>query len=1453
MTDRILILGDTDESCVWIQDILERSAPGRYQLEQAVQPNRFETDGFHLILAIYPSAQTVQELAGRMDAPPVVVLCENDDLENALRMLEHGAHDCLSGRPLDTGRLQRSIAFALRRAHPNGASAPKVDGQPADGLPVDGHMMDGIQAPVMALDRQLHFLYANHFVCQLAGCDRQEILQRTLLDLLPGFKTRPAYGTLRRSLENGQVQELRDWFGDAYYHVYVYPTPTGLLLVGHDLTAQHSREQSLYRREAVLRAVNVAAPYFLRGDSWKDHIEEVIAGLGLAVGAGRVSLFVHYTSNDGRPLTGPRYEWIAPGVKKPPYRPEAQDIPLDSKGWAAWRTNLEQGQSLYDRVKDNPKAAHLLCIHPEARAVLLAPVLVEGGWWGFFCLEMWDEERPWSLGELEALQTAAGILGAAVERRRLEEARRILVDRSLQELMIVQDGRIVYANPAAVRNSGYSLKELLSLEAAQVQELVMPEDNALEEEQADPHLAEENTTSRQVFRTIRKDGSARWIEALKTYTNYQARPAIQIAQIDITERKLAENALLLSEERYRSLISNLPLPVLRTTAGTPGRFLMANPALLKTFGYESFEELQAIPATGIYIDPDDRAIFLKQFNEVDVIASGEFRLKKKDGQPVWARIYSRLTPGKQPEELYIDSVIEDITERKHTEEQLHSRMAMEALVAEIVRQFISASFDEVEQEVEETLQILGEVNGAERSFIYLFSPEGYIIRESYEWCAHGLSKLQPHLSHQSAAEWRWMLDLLHRFETVRVADVEQLPPEAAAERQEWSRAAIRSVLILPLVLNNRLIGFWGFQTVHFEHNWVWQDLHLLSLMSDVFASVLAQRRSEIALRESEERFRDIFEESPIGIEVYNAEGRLVSANAAALDMLGIPDIVHLLGFNLFLHPTLPEKLVDKVRAGVQVRYEATLDFNMIRDLGLYPTARQGVLYANTLITPLKPGLLNQVEGYLVQMQDITHRKQAENALRESEAHYRLLAEAITDVVGLHDLTGRYLYVSPSIERVTGWTVEETLNNEDPRAHVHPDDTQRMEIILKDFISRGNDVTYQWRCLRQSGDFIWMETNAHVLLEENGQPQRWISSSRNITDRKRTAESLERINANLRQTVTELEKRNREAMLMNEMGDQLQSCLHTDEVYAVAADYCQKIFPELSGRLYILDKVNDFMRSAVRWGDQLFSEEVFTPEECWAMRRGRVHLFGPPSGTMLCRHMSTGAGISYQCIPMVHRGETLGMLYLQGGDDYPQEAHKQVAMVIAERISLAIVNLNLRETLRSQSVRDPLTGLFNRRYMNETLERELKRAARHHHGLGVVMIDIDQFKPFNDTYGHDAGDSILKALGSYLLLSVRGEDVACRYGGDEFVLILPEAPLAVTLQRAEELNTGLKAMLYQQSGLLLQSVTVSMGVSSYPEHGASIDELLRRADKALYRAKDEGRDRVMVSESSQNQV
>ncbi|HLJ59337.1 MAG TPA: sensor domain-containing diguanylate cyclase [bacterium] len=335
-------------------------------------------------------------------------------------------------------------------------------------------------------------------------------------------------------------------------------------------------------------------------------------------------------------------------------------------------------------------------------------------------------------------------------------------------------------------------------------------------------------------------------------------------------------------------------------------------------------------------------------------------------------------------------------------------------------------------------------------------------------------------------------------------------------------------------------------------------------------------------------------------------------------------------------------------------------------------------------------------------------------------------------------------------------------------------------------------------------------------------------------------------------VLEREQRNREAALLDELAELLQTSMTTTEAYAVFERFGPQCFPEAAGTLFIVSPSRDVLEQVSAWGESDGRAATMTPDDCWALRRGHAH-FSERAAGVVCPHLGDAPGISL-CVPIAAQNESLGLLHLKwtaqsGRNDVHDgvwAARERLAVTLASQIGPAITNLRLRDTLRAQSIRDPLTGLFNRRYMEESLEREIHRSLRRSAGMAVVMLDIDFFKLFNDTYGHEAGDAVLSAFGALLLANSRKEDIACRYGGEEFTLILSEATHKEALDRAEQLRTVAADLHVRHRGEALGSITISVGVAVFPTHGTNGKALLRAADSALYRAKQNGRARVEVA-------
>lgn len=360
-------------------------------------------------------------------------------------------------------------------------------------------------------------------------------------------------------------------------------------------------------------------------------------------------------------------------------------------------------------------------------------------------------------------------------------------------------------------------------------------------------------------------------------------------------------------------------------------------------------------------------------------------------------------------------------------------------------------------------------------------------------------------------------------------------------------------------------------------------------------------------------------------------------------------------------------------------------------------------------------------------------------------------------------------------------------------------------------------------------------------------------TRDALRRERYEEQLSDANQQLRSSVQRLQDRAAESQLLISARDEVALCLEVSQAEACTVRYLEQLLPESSGSLCIIDNSRQTVESAVAWGEiRARLADGFAPESCCALRSGRMRWRRPLQSEVHCSHFAGASPERYLCFPLVAYGETLGIVYIECATEAiaaATEAHENTIASLAEMAAMAIAGLRLRHKLESQSIRDGMTGLFNRSFMEIALEREMYRAARRERELAVMMLDIDHFKQFNDSFGHEAGDVVLREVAECLRASVRNEDIVCRFGGEEFIVILPEIETAVALNRAELLRQTVSELAVRYHGHPLRQVTISVGVAVFPRHAETADELLRCADRALYAAKHRGRNRVVEADTS----
>ena len=355
--------------------------------------------------------------------------------------------------------------------------------------------------------------------------------------------------------------------------------------------------------------------------------------------------------------------------------------------------------------------------------------------------------------------------------------------------------------------------------------------------------------------------------------------------------------------------------------------------------------------------------------------------------------------------------------------------------------------------------------------------------------------------------------------------------------------------------------------------------------------------------------------------------------------------------------------------------------------------------------------------------------------------------------------------------------------------------------------------------------------------------------RDVRRRQKTERQISLTNAQLESTVAVMKQRAGESTLLMSAREEMQLCTSAEQAHEATVRYCQQLVPSVRTALLMINNSRQMVEITTTSENDLKILDGFPLDACCGLRSGRLRWRKSGHSEVHCGHFLGVPPENYLCIPLAAHGDTIGVLYIECPSllaTAEVKSHLESLEELVEMASMSIASLNLRSRLEHQSIRDGLTNLFNRHFMEISLDREVRRAARNQAELAILMLDVDHFKKFNDSYGHEAGDCILRDVAEIFRQEVRAEDIICRYGGEEFVIILPETSDAEAVERAESIRQCVSQMRVRFRGEALREVTLSIGVAIYPQSGATLEEMLRAADRALYTAKHEGRNRVILA-------
>lgn len=684
----------------------------------------------------------------------------------------------------------------------------------------------------------------------------------------------------------------------------------------------------------------------------------------------------------------------------------------------------------------------------------------------------------------------------------------------------------------------------------------------------------------------------------------------------------------------------------------------------------------------------------------------------QSGEPIYTEIQKNsITWEGQPAVLV---VMHDLTPLKLAEKALQYQQSMTELVSRFSHRFITTPLRNLPEEIDAALEAVGRFMGLDRCYIRLFSDDLSSVKYGFEWAEEGFP-LYYQGGTASLSHLGWSLDQLKNKNVVKVAQVDQLPADASAERQLWESQALKSIVLTPLSIGKRLAGFLAGGAGQAVRQWTEEDIYLLKQIGEMIIATLERRSHLENLRASESRLQILFEKTGVGINVAGFDGRTVESNAALHQMLGY----------------------------TQVEME-TMTFN---------------------------------------------------------------------------------------------------------DYTHPEDVESNAQFTRDLVS-GKIDSYQTekRYIHKDGHTIWVNLSVAVLPGSDSQPKNTIAVIEEISERKQAEKELQDL---FQQSI----EQHKVAEALRQVSVTLSATLDVDTVLESVLEQVAVIVPYDTGTISVIE--NGVARVV-----QTRGYAKFGPEAVEHAVDLNVNVMELPN----LRHMlETGKPLvisdtwnypgwvriealshvrSWVGVPIISQGEPIAIMILDKVEpNFYQPEHGERLELLSGHILLALQNARLFREMEHAAATDSLTDLYNRRYFFDLAERELERSRRHRYPLSMMLMDMDDFKQINDTLGHLAGDEVLREVAQRLGSSLRPEDILGRYGGDEFIVLLPKADIDLAVSIAERLRQAIIGRPIETRGGTV-GVTFSIGVAELDTQCATLQDLLERADKAHYVSKRSGKNQVV---------
>ncbi|KTD07639.1 diguanylate cyclase [Legionella jamestowniensis] len=514
------------------------------------------------------------------------------------------------------------------------------------------------------------------------------------------------------------------------------------------------------------------------------------------------------------------------------------------------------------------------------------------------------------------------------------------------------------------------------------------------------------------------------------------------------------------------------------------------------------------------------------------------------------------------------------------------------------------------------------------------------------------------------------------------------------------------------------------------------------------------------------------------------------------------------------------------------------------------TIRSAQIGSMLLIIGSTLGIIFLIIPFILANIELINRKIIEHKNRHTRTHLRQIIESAKDMIAALDSKNRFEIFNAAYQREFRQLFGKTLSIGMDINNILSDLPQNKQYLIDIWKSSLQaDETVQVVEVEHEHGKRTYELSASQIKNEHNEIKGVVHTVCDITNRVIEHSKLQKSYEKLSEGMQALQLKNEQITLLVDMSDIMLAANSQEELSKIMAKFAHSLLTFSNGYLFIMHPSKNYLEKAARWGNPHTQESIITPERCWAIRLGRMHYIKKAEMELVCEHIDTSAKNlpAFICVPLMAQNDIYGLLYIEVSDSSfnLNEETRLIITAFAELTALALANVRLRENLRYQSIRDPLTGLYNRRYLEDALFKQIHQAERSQFPFALLMLDVDHFKKINDNYGHDAGDSALREIAKILEGHTRQSDIIARYGGEEFIIMLHNIDLDKAKKYAEKIRIAVSKLQIKYGAQPVVPITVSIGIAVFPTDSKNKEELIELADKALYVAKTSGRNKVVA--------